>query len=234
MSIAHPKEEDLPSLETYLDFSFATQATIPKTAPTIDTLTIAGLILLLFLGIQLLRDRAPSAHKGDQQVAKTTGTSSNPGWARRPVLAVSTIPSVDPATIITPYDEYWVSQGPHGYSYGHMAVDLVAGQGTAIKSPIQGVVSANFVDQYGNTWLEIENDRYRVTLLHGDYSVAVGQEVALGQEVGREANNGYTTDIYGNSCAGRDCGYHTHLNVFDRLLEQNVNPLDVLSPQPLN
>jgi hypothetical protein len=47
--------------------------------------------------------------------------------------------------------------------------------------------------------------------------------------VGTESNHGYTLDIYGNLCAGRDCGYHTHLNVYDRRVGYNVNPMDLLN-----
>lgn len=135
----------------------------------------------------------------------------------------------DPAAIHYPYDDFWISQGPHGAAYGHMAVDLVAGKGSPIKSPLSGVVVDTYLDQYGNTTMILENARYRVTLMHGDYSVAIGQEINLGQVIGRESNKGYTTDIYGNPCWEGDCGFHTHLNVFDKTIGQNVNPLDVLA-----
>lgn len=133
------------------------------------------------------------------------------------------------AAIHFPYDEYWISQGPHGAEYGHMAIDIVAGKDSPIKSPIKGSVSGYYIDQYGNTILILENEEFRVTLMHGDYAVAFGQEIELGQVIGLESNNGYTTDIYGYSCRQRDCGYHTHLNVYDKKLGQNVNPLDVLA-----
>ncbi len=50
----------------------------------------------------------------------------------------------------------------------------------------------------------------------------------LGQAVGVESNKGYTTDMQGRLCTGRDCGYHTHLNIFDKRLGQNVNPLKLI------
>jgi hypothetical protein len=56
--------------------------------------------------------------------------------------------------------------------------------------------------------------------------------VEMGQIVGNESNIGYTTDWQGNPCAGRDCGYHTHLNVFDKRLGENVNPLDLINSSP--
>ena len=64
------------------------------------------------------------------------------------------------------------------------------------------------------------------------YTVNVSQELQQGQPVGWEGNVGYTVDWAGNLCAGRDCGYHTHLNIFDKLLGSNINPLD-LFPETL-
>ena len=98
-------------------------------------------------------------------------------------------------------------------------------------SPIYGAITERLSDQYGNPTLVIENENYRVTLLHGVYTVEVGQTVALGDIIGSESNLGYTMDMYGNLCWGRaGCGYHTHLNVFDKRLGENVNPLDLFDP----
>lgn len=128
-----------------------------------------------------------------------------------------------------PYAEYIFTQGPHGESYGHYAIDLAAGKGEVIYSPINGAVTGRYIDQWNNTVIVIENETYVVTMFHGDYTLDVGTVVTIGQPVGTESNHGYTLDIYGNSCAGRDCGYHTHLNVFDRRVGANVNPMDLLS-----
>jgi murein DD-endopeptidase MepM/ murein hydrolase activator NlpD len=135
---------------------------------------------------------------------------------------------IDASSVVAPYDQYTLTQGPHGFSYGHMAIDIAAGQGAVIKSPIQGYVAALFTDQYGNPTLVIENDIYQVTMLHGKYKVAVGDHIELGQMVGRESNLGYTTDIWGRSCRDRDCGYHTHLNIFDKRIGSNINPLSLI------
>ncbi len=129
---------------------------------------------------------------------------------------------------VAPYKSYTITQGLHGFSYGHMAIDLAAGKGATIYSPINGTVKALYIDQYGNPTLVIENKSYKVTMLHGDYSVSEGQKVEAGQAVGSESNHGYTTDMQGQPCAGRDCGYHTHLNVFDKRNQTNINPLDLL------
>ena len=145
-------------------------------------------------------------------------------------MATATSPEViiDPHVFLAPYENYTITQGPHGYSYGHMAIDLSAGKGVEILSPINGAVTELFIDGVGNPTLVIENQIYRVTLLHGTYTVGIGDQLEAGQVVGTESNQGYTTDMQGNPCGGRDCGYHTHLNVYDKQLGENINPLNLL------
>lgn len=145
-----------------------------------------------------------------------------------PVAATPAPDLLDPNnTLVFPYDDYVLTQGPHGYSYGHMAIDISAGNGATIKSPIAGSVTQFYFDGLGNSVLVIENDKYQMTMLHGEYTVEVGDKLRPGDAVGTESNLGNTYDWAGNSCRGRDCGYHTHLNVFDKELGSNVNPLDL-------
>jgi murein DD-endopeptidase MepM/ murein hydrolase activator NlpD len=181
----------------------------------IDGLALILLALIVFLGASLLSGTHTSM--GALGAAHTSSLSeANAG---------------DPTAFAAPYDTYTLTQGPHGASYGHMAIDLAAGEGTPIKSPINGAVADLYTDVYGNPTLVIENQSYRVTLLHGIYTVGIGQSLAIGDIVGRESNQGYTTDMAGNLCWGRSgCGYHTHLNVYDKRLQSNLNPLDLLSP----
>lgn len=136
---------------------------------------------------------------------------------------------LDQKSFIAPYENYTITQGLHGYSYGHMALDLAAGKGTDIRSPINGTITNKYIDVYGNPTLVIENDNFRVLLLHGVYSVSKGEKIIIGQVVGTESNLGYTTDMQGRSCQGRDCGYHTHLNVFDKNIGTNINPLNLIN-----
>lgn len=192
---------------------------------------IVGLLLLalmLFSSFQQDHVLGQDEVLGQMAVAPTLPSPPlNQGGAG--ALAPDPEPTVpDPTAFIVPYDDYVLTQGPHGFSYGHMAIDLTAGNGAVIKSPISGVVSQLYVDQYNNTTLVIENEVYEVLMLHGNYSVAVGQQVQIGEPVGTESNHGYTKDAYGQLCAGRDCGYHTHLNVFDKRIGSNVNPLDLI------
>ncbi|MBX7252935.1 MAG: M23 family metallopeptidase, partial [Candidatus Promineofilum sp.] len=147
--------------------------------------------------------------------------------------APAATPAVDVAwneAIGLPYDEYFLTQGLHGESYGHLAIDIAAGNGATIKSIINGTVTGTGYDQWANTFIQIENDFYTVLYMHGVYSLAVGDAVAAGQPIGTESNIGYTLDSYGNVCGytGRDCGYHTHLNVFDKRLGVNIDPLTLI------
>jgi murein DD-endopeptidase MepM/ murein hydrolase activator NlpD len=193
---------------------------------------------LAFFAFNIVRDRSGSPPgvsglQGDSPltVSLSVGLRNDRKAANTPAQSLSTpgVPQVgDPDIIAAPYDHYELTQGPHGFDYGHMAIDISAGKGAVIKSPINGIVSALYIDEWGNTTLVIENDHYQVTMLHGIYAVAVGEVVVLGQPVGVESNQGNTVDALGRSCRGRDCGYHMHLNIFDKLLGKNVNPLEVL------
>ncbi len=134
---------------------------------------------------------------------------------------------LDHDSIQMPYADYAVTQGVHGYEYGHLAIDITAGKGVEIQSPINGQITASFTDPVGSTILMIENERWQITLVHGIFSVSVGDFVRKGQKIGIESNQGNTVDLQGRSCRGRDCGYHTHINIFDKRSGVNVNPLDL-------
>lgn len=185
-------------------------------------MSVVALIILLFLLFNLFNDRqtASAIPLNDPAVTPPSATATPPPEP----------PAPDPFAIRAPYDEYILTQGPHGQSYGHLAIDLTAGKGAPILSPINGVVSSRYIDQYGNTTLILDNEVWQVLMFHGDYIVEVGQTVQIGEVVGYESNHGYTVDWRGQSCRNRDCGYHTHLNIFDKRIGQNINPLDVISP----
>ncbi|MCC6147019.1 MAG: hypothetical protein IT308_05575 [Anaerolineaceae bacterium] len=140
-------------------------------------------------------------------------------------------PVEDQTVFAVPYAKYFTTQGVHGALYGQMAVDISGGKGAVIFSPINGDVTAFYIDQGGSTTLLIENQIYQVTLMHGLYSVNIGDHLTVGQPLGIESNQGNTFDMQGNSCRGRDCGYHTHLNVFDKRTGQNVDPFLLIPMQ---
>jgi len=193
---------------------------------------IGVVIIIIFVFSSLLEqiglETAPMTSQGqavislsNQQNVETTvaNAHSNPPQLFNPS------PS---QPFIAPYKSYILTQGAHGFSYGHMAIDITAGDGTEIVAPINGRVTQLYIDEYANTVLVIENEQYQVTLMHGNYTVGIGDALQQGQPIGTESNNGYTMDASGNLCYQRECGYHTHLNVFDKLLGININPLDLL------
>ncbi len=187
-----------------------------------NPLSVVALIVMLFLLFNLFHDR--------QTASATPLISPTPTLPVPSETPPPQSPAADPFVIRAPYDDYILTQGPHGQSYGHLAIDLTAGKGAPILSPINGTVSHQFIDPYGNTTLILDNEIWQVLMLHGDYTVEVGQSVQIGEVVGYESNHGYTVDWRGQSCRNRDCGYHTHLNIFDKRSGQNVNPLEVISP----
>ena len=204
----------------------------PAQARRMDGITIVAMCLVLFIAVSLFfnKDEAPTISAvapppDTDAVVEEVAAPLPPAEAQQPEARLA---AGDPAAIIMPYDDYILTQGLHGQSYGHLAIDIKAGEGAIIKSPIEGVVTQLYTDDIGNPTLVIENDIYQVMMLHGVYTVKVGDQIKIGQPVGTESNLGNTRDAWGNSCRGRDCGYHTHLNVFDKRLGTNVNPLEVM------
>ncbi|MBN1146218.1 MAG: peptidoglycan DD-metalloendopeptidase family protein [Anaerolineales bacterium] len=207
--------------------------------PRIDGMAVVALAIILFMLLNVLRDAGwidaapvekvntaamsavPLALGSKAETASTKG-------AKRLANSQEPKPNPDADLVVAPYDHYVLTQGLHGFSYGHMAIDITGGKRATIKSPINGIVSDLYVDEWGNPTLVIENEHYRVTLLHGIYKVKVGDVVKAGQPVGKESNLGNTVDALGQSCRGRDCGYHTHLNIYDKQLGANVNPLELI------
>jgi murein DD-endopeptidase MepM/ murein hydrolase activator NlpD len=183
---------------------------------------VALVILLLIGGLGQLALSRPLSEPAPQPRRQETAVDE-------PAAPAPPLVTAGAEAFILPYNDYILTQGPHGMSYGHYAIDLASGKGEPVLSPINGRVAELYTDNIGNPTLVIANDVYEVTMLHGDYSVALGQEVDIGEQVGTESNKGNTRDMFGNSCRNRDCGYHTHLNVYDKRARQNINPLDLLS-----
>ena len=197
----------------------------------VDGLAVVALAFLAFMVFNVVQDQLGSSITIDLSSGPLTQSAAavlpSAPIVEQSVFAPQKLTQAELEAVAAPYEHYAVTQGPHGASYGHLAIDLSAGKGAAVLSPINGWVTQLFVDEFGNTTLIIENDRYQVMLLHGIYSVSEGDFVTLGQPVGQESNQGNTVDALGNSCRGRDCGYHSHINIFDKVLMMNVNPLDL-------
>lgn len=212
-------DEDYGPEESIEEYAYYEYAPAPA-YPIPDMGLLIGLAVLLFFAFVVIKNSFTS-HTPAVAVAASTITSATAFPA----------PDDDPLAFAAPYTHYTLTQGPHGQSYGQLAIDLAAGRGTPVLSPINGTITGNYTDQYGNTTLIIENDVYRVLILHGDFSAQEEDYVHLGDQIGTESNHGYTTDMAGNLCYGREwCGNHTHLNVFDKRTGTNVNPLDLLNP----
>lgn len=216
----------------------------------IDGLFLVAICLVGFMAFNIWQDRgtlktaqaaapsisdhlavesAPVLDVGSQAVIAAAAVAIEPASAQAALTGADiAVAGVDPRAFASPYDDFELTQGPHGASYGHLAIDIAAGNGALIKSPINGVITALYIDEWGNTTLVVENDVYQVLFLHGMYTVSQGDMVQIGDLLGTESNQGYTLDAYGRSCQGRDCGYHTHLNVFDKTLGENVNPLNLI------
>lgn len=211
-----------PAYQPYYEPVYRSVVTAqPTSYPSADVISIGAvlLVVIMLLGAwwQLSRAAPPPT---PTPIPLPVGNAPQP---------TPTPERDDPTLVMAPYiAEYWITQGVHGTSYGHAAIDIAAGEGTTIVSPINGVIVGNYIDQYGNTTLLIENEVYLVTLLHGLYTILEGERARIGQPVGTESNIGYTMDMQGNLCWNRECGYHTHLNIFDKQLQQNVNPLDLI------
>ena len=188
-------------------------------------------ILAVIVGIVFAATAGRLEHKSAQNkplVTTETGETAVSPAITQPKPAEINI-STDMLTFAVPYKDYSITQGIHGLSYGHMAIDIAAGRGEAILAPINGEITQLYMDEYGNTTLVIENDVYQVMFLHGDFTVAIGDKLKIGQQIGTEGNNGYTMDMAGNLCYNREwCGNHTHLNVFDKRIQANINPLDLI------
>lgn len=196
-------------------------------------MSLAGIGLLVLFAFQIVRGWVGSNEVPALPASTSQFSATQEGLAE---VAPSNTSNAQPeatdlawhTAVAAPYDTYFLTQGLHGQSYGHLAIDIASGKGSTIKSLINGTVTAVTTDQWANTILVIDNDRYQVTLYHGDYTVSVGDPVTIGQAIGFESNHGYTMDRWGNLCAGRDCGYHTHLNVFDKQAGANVDPLTLI------
>jgi len=121
-----------------------------------------------------------------------------------------------------PYEYGGLTQELHG----NQALDYKAGEGISVLSPISGTVIQNEITVSDNTTLVIENDCYMVKMYHGDWTAEVGSQIIIGQPVGTESNKGYTFTNNGNTFCGTgsNCGYHTHLEVFDKELNIYIDP----------
>ena len=205
----------------------------------VDGLAVVAVLFSSFMLSSIYRDwSSGEPASGDGKDDPETLSLQTPSSASLPEAEKSTADLVvfsqpveslllDHDSIQMPYADYTVTQGVHGYEYGHLAIDITGGEEAEIQAPINGQITASYTDPVGSTILMIENDRWQITLVHGIFFASVGDFVRKGQVIGIESNQGNTVDLQGRSCRGRDCGYHTHINIFDKHSGVNVNPLDL-------
>jgi hypothetical protein len=127
----------------------------------------------------------------------------------------------DPNAFQMPYPEYFIAGDCHSDGWGSWcALDPNSiPNGGPLFSPITAeVVAKGDNDGFTNTYICLQNSRWRVCMLHGIYNlVEVGDWVTIGQQLGTEASIGIST------------GAHTHLSVFDRNIGAWIDPRNALS-----
>lgn len=128
----------------------------------------------------------------------------------------------DPNAFQMPYPNYFIADNDcHSDGWGAWcALDPNSiPDGGPLFSPITGVVIAKGEnDGYTNTYICLQNNRWRVCMLHGLYNlVNLDDWVTIGQQLGTEASIGNST------------GAHTHLSVYDRSLGAWIDPRTALS-----
>jgi hypothetical protein len=124
----------------------------------------------------------------------------------------------DTTRVVAPYTDYVVTQGPHGASYGHMAIDITRGRRNHPYAACGRVTITT--SKMGQYTLILENENYQITLMHGNYTrvLATG---AIARRWAQRATMA-TPWIGRDLCYGRDCGYHP-ISISSIALGSNVN-----------
>jgi murein DD-endopeptidase MepM/ murein hydrolase activator NlpD len=137
---------------------------------------------------------------------------------------VEPVAGVDPPSgVVRPFEAPEHEWGP-----GHRGVDLVAPEGSGVRSPGPGVVT--FAGQVARRGVVVVThpDGLRTSLEPVAASVPVGTAVAAGSAIGvveSSREDGGTTP---NHCEPRSC---VHWGV--RRAERYIDPLSLLTPQPI-
>ena len=91
--------------------------------------------------------------------------------------------------------------------------DYASDCGTAVLSPISGLVTRKGTDHLGNTYLHLTGGIIEAIVMHGDYSPEVGDFVGKGEQIGTEANHGNSSEC------------HTHLSI--RVEGVLIDPMEI-------
>ncbi|MFC4629833.1 murein hydrolase activator EnvC family protein [Promicromonospora alba] len=183
----------------------AVPAAAVRSGPDVGGLAGAGRGILAGADLRLLTD-------ADEPAAGATGY-------------VAPVAGVDPPSgVVRPFDA-----PEHEWGAGHRGVDLVAPEGSGVRSPGPGVVT--FAGQVARRGVVVvtHQDGLRTSLEPVAASVPVGTAVVAGSAIGvvesSRADGGGTTP---NHCAPRSC---VHWGV--RRGERYLDPLSLLTPQPI-
>lgn len=144
--------------------------------------------------------------------------------AAGPTGYVAPVAGVDPPSgVVRPFDA-----PEHEWGAGHRGVDLVAPEGSGVRSPGPGVVTfAGRVVRRGVV-VVTHPDGLRTSLEPVAASVPVGTAVAAGSAIGVVESSRPDGGTTPNHCAPRSC---VHWGV--RRGERYLDPLSLLTPQPI-
>ncbi|MGI5190587.1 M23 family metallopeptidase [Promicromonospora sp. CA-289599] len=137
---------------------------------------------------------------------------------------VAPVAGVDPPSgVVRPFDA-----PEHEWGAGHRGVDLVAPEGSGVRSPGPGVVT--FAGQVARRGVVVVThpDGLRTSLEPVAASVPVGTAVAAGSAIGLVESSRADGGTTPNHCEPRSC---VHWGV--RRGERYLDPLSLLTPDPI-
>ena len=108
----------------------------PHTRQSFDGLAFVAFVLIALGGLVIFRDvSSRNTEPAKVQDVDTGKGSIAPLQESDEVGSGREVPPnlVDESMFVSPYKEYTLTQGPHGFSYGHMAIDIAAGKDGKIK-----------------------------------------------------------------------------------------------------
>lgn len=123
-----------------------------------------------------------------------------------------------------------VLQGCHNFTYGTQCAIDVTGNKKTLVMPFDGSVEANYSDGWfynsgkgiyePNTILKLRSSDHRfcMWIVHGDYTVQAGQNLALGEVIGTEASNGHSSQPHS----------HIELYLCKGGRREGINPMQYL------
>ena len=120
-----------------------------------------------------------------------------------------------------PFPKYFIADNDcHHDAWGTwcaLDVNSIPNGGPLYSSITGKVLETGPDDNFGNTYLILQNARWTVYMLHDIFDVQNGQNVTIEDRIGTEAS------------IGRSTGAHVHLSVFDRKKNKWVDPRTIVT-----